>query len=774
MSRAFLAFCLTCAVAARAGGTSSPSPDAGSPPAPSSALSRADTDAGAEALTPDSRTTDAFADDGAARAPRDDAERRAASAPDGATAPSALGELDAESHSASIADGAAGSSARVGPDAGAGAPGLTTIVRAAPAERSASTVTVRREALEAAPHRSADELLLLVPGMFVAQHGGEGSAFQMFYRGFDAVHGQDVEINVAGAPVNDVSNLHGQGYADLHFLPPEVVQQVTATPGTYDPRQGDFAVAGSLRFDLGVSEPGLTAKVEGGSFNTWRAFLAYQPKELGPQTFIAAELYTTDGFGPSRAAKRASGIGQLQLPLGNDLNFRVTASTYFTRYANAGVLLRDDVERGAVDRFSTYDPTQGGSASRTQVVAEFRKDGAGATGALSAFFVYRTMQLRENFTGYLTGPEGDGQQQLNDAAVVGFNGHYRARVALFSKRDTIEAGASGRADFISQSQRHLSSVDNSVLGTSVDATVRGFNIAGWADLALHPFWFLTVRAGLRLDGLGYFAQDQGGGAAGQARASQGLHFGPKASLEVHPLAPLKFVVSYGEGFRSPQARSLQDGATTPFTTVRSVEGGVRLDFEKARGSLAGFYTYLSDDLVFDPATVRNTWVPATQRAGATAEGVVTPMSWVLISASVTYSRASFITGNTQYAADSLVPYAPQLVARLDAAVTPELGALLNHPVKLTVGLGGSVLAVRPLPYGQLGTNIALLDARVAVRWWHFEVGAQFWNLTNARWYEGNFLYASQWSASGPASLVPQQHVTVGAPFAARGVITLFL
>jgi hypothetical protein len=205
-----------------------------------------------------------------------------------------------------------------------------------------------------------------------------------------------------------------------------------------------------------------------------------------------------------------------------------------------------------------------------------------------------------------------------------------------------------------------------------------------------------------------------------------------------------------------------------------VEGGVRLDFEKVCGSLAGFYTRLSDDLVFDQATVRNAWVPATQRVGGTAEGVATPIPWVLISASVTYSRASFVEGNSQYTVGSLVPYSPQFVARLDAAATPEIGTLMSQPVKLTVGLGGSVLAVRPLPYGQFGTNIALLDGRVAVRWWHFEIGAQFWNLTNARWYEGDFLYASKWNANGSATLVPQEYVTVGAPFSARGTLTIFL
>ena len=44
------------------------------------------------------------------------------------------------------------------------------------------------------PDRSTDELLYVVPGVFITQHSGEGKAYQIFYRGFDAVHGQDLEI----------------------------------------------------------------------------------------------------------------------------------------------------------------------------------------------------------------------------------------------------------------------------------------------------------------------------------------------------------------------------------------------------------------------------------------------------------------------------------------------------------------------------------------------------------------------------------------------------
>ena len=153
-----------------------------------------------------------------------------------------------------------------------------------------------------------------------------------------------------GAPVNDVSNIHGQGYADLHFLPVEIVREIVATPGTYDPRQGDFAVAGTLRFELGYDQPGITAKAQAGTFDTRRYFLAWRPRTGGAGTFAAAEINETQGFGPSRAAQRASAVAQVETALDPETSLRVMASAYTGHFASAGVLRLADVESGAVDR----------------------------------------------------------------------------------------------------------------------------------------------------------------------------------------------------------------------------------------------------------------------------------------------------------------------------------------------------------------------------------------------------------------------------------------
>jgi TonB family protein len=657
---------------------------------------------------------------------------------------------------------------------------LDVVIRGAPAPRSASEVTRDRAVLSAAPHRTADELLTVVPGVFITQHSGEGKAYQIFYRGFDAVHGQDLEIWAGGAPVNDVSNLHGQGYADLHFLPPETVRALHVTPGTYDPRQGDFAVAGTLRLELGYDQPGFTAKAQAGSFHTRRYFLAYRP-ETGPLsasdgTFAAAEFYETRGFGPARAAQRASAVAQVVFPLAPGADLRVLASTYSGHFASAGVLRLADIEAGKVDRFASYDSSQGGDSSRSQVVAELSHQDDDARLSLSTYLVLRGLRLRHDFTGFLTDPNGDSQQQLNDDLVLGMNAAYRRPLHVLSTRDHVEAGVTARTDWIEQSQRRLASVDNRVTAVEVDARVRAHDVGGYLDFGLHPHPRFDLSGGVRLDGLGYFTQDRGAKAAGQASSSQGLHIGKKVTADLHPftgrLSGLHAVASYGEGFRSPQARSLTEGQTTPFTDVRSFEAGLRYGAPWAAASLAAFQTYLSDDLVFDQATARNERVPATRRTGVAADLRLTPRPWLDATASGTYTHAVFRGSDGEHAIGALVPYAPQLVVRGDLGLRPRLGQLRGRLIEGRFGTGLSWLARRPLPYGEWGHDVLLIDALAEVRVGGLALGIELYNLLDAGWYDGEFVYASRWDPGQGAALVPQRHVTVGAPRTVLGTLTV--
>ena len=99
------------------------------------------------------------------------------------------------------------------------------------------------------PVKSSQEILRKVPGLIIGQHAGGGKAEQIFLRGFDVDHGTDVAINVDGMPVNMVSHAHGQGYADLHFVIPETIENVNFGKGPYYAEQGNFntAIIGKMK-----------------------------------------------------------------------------------------------------------------------------------------------------------------------------------------------------------------------------------------------------------------------------------------------------------------------------------------------------------------------------------------------------------------------------------------------------------------------------------------------------------------------------------------------
>ena len=80
--------------------------------------------------------------------------------------------------------------------------------------------------LELNPVNSSQEILRKVPGIIIGQHAGGGKAEQIFLRGFDIDHGTDITLSVDGMPVNMVSHAHGQGYADMHFIIPETIDNV--------------------------------------------------------------------------------------------------------------------------------------------------------------------------------------------------------------------------------------------------------------------------------------------------------------------------------------------------------------------------------------------------------------------------------------------------------------------------------------------------------------------------------------------------------------------
>ncbi|HET9959701.1 MAG TPA: TonB-dependent receptor, partial [Polyangiaceae bacterium] len=247
----------------------------------------------------------------------------------------------------------------------------------------------------------------------------------------------------------------------------------------------------------------------------------------------------------------------------------------------------------------------------------------------------------------------------------------------------------------------------------------------------------------------------------------GAQLSKRGTLDVALRPGLHALLSYGEGFRSPQARSLEDGERTPFTRVVSYELGLRFrDERRLEASIAGFRTALSDDLVFDHATARNERVPGTTRTGIAAQLAARPASWFLSQLSFTYAHAVFSgeaaeKSGGRYHAGELVPYAPGVVVRSDWAFTPQLGSWLGAPLSGHFGSAFSYVGRRPLPYAEFGHDVFLVDASAEFKWRTFELGLEVFNLFDRTFYDGEFVYASRFG--GAASLVPVRHVTLGPP-----------
>ena len=183
-----------------------------------------------------------------------------------------------------------------------------TVRRTAPVEdtagqlRQAEPVTTASERIvsgatvnEHPVTRPAEALENATPGLIITQHSGEGKANQYFLRGFNLDHGTDLAITVDGMPVNMRTPGHGQGYADLNFLIPELIKTVRVRKGPYFADDGDFSSAGAIHVDYVKALRQGFAQVTVGSFG-YRRLLTAKSAEAGPGTVLAAfEAQTYNG-----------------------------------------------------------------------------------------------------------------------------------------------------------------------------------------------------------------------------------------------------------------------------------------------------------------------------------------------------------------------------------------------------------------------------------------------------------------------------------------------
>ncbi|HVX94639.1 MAG TPA: TonB-dependent receptor plug domain-containing protein, partial [Polyangia bacterium] len=207
--------------------------------------------------------------------------------------------------------------------------------------RGLGDIRVDRETLTASPRQHTSEMLSAAPGFFVDHEDGEGLGNDVYLRGFDLDNGSGIEMKLGDIPLNVPLHIHGQGYADVNFIIPEVVDSIRVLEGPYDPRQGDAAIVGSAMFDLAVPARGYRLKSSFGSFGQARVLGIAAPAEANDETFAAFAVRQTQGFGQDRASKSASVNAQYGVDLSDADHLRVLATAYAAQSELPGVVRQD-------------------------------------------------------------------------------------------------------------------------------------------------------------------------------------------------------------------------------------------------------------------------------------------------------------------------------------------------------------------------------------------------------------------------------------------------
>jgi len=233
---------------------------------------------------------------------------------------------------------------------------------------AALSETVRARDYELRPHTTTQEILNNLPGLVASQHAGGGKAMQYFLRGFDNDHGTDIALFVDGVPVNMVSHAHGQDYADLNFLIPEVVDRVEFSKGPYFVQWSDFANSGVVNFITKEDSTENSLQALGGFFNTMRYVGVLSPKLGSVQTLLASEVYFSDGpFKNSENYSRYNLFGKFTLTPTPESKLTLWVSAHDGDWDASGQIPLREVHARRLDRFGAIDPSEGGKSDRQNI-----------------------------------------------------------------------------------------------------------------------------------------------------------------------------------------------------------------------------------------------------------------------------------------------------------------------------------------------------------------------------------------------------------------------
>jgi hypothetical protein len=610
-------------------------------------------------------------------------------------------------------------------------------------------------------------------GISLGQHEGGGKSLEVRRFGFNMDHGGvngGLKVLVDNVQQNQVTQGHGQGYlGQLKSLTPELIQEVNIINGPFSPEYGDFSGLGVVHIQLKESLDDLyTARIQGGSFNTYRTFLGYSPTIKNGNALLAYEGSRSDGpfLNPLRY-KRDNVTGNYSWKI----NERETAGfkLNFGRkdYFSSGQIPLDEVTAGRLDRFGFLDPDNGGRVRSGTLGAYYRREwDSGKIFKVDGFISRSLFDHHINFTFFLNDQaNGDEILQHDSRLVEGVNTQYLQPYKLFGQRALFMTGANFHDNQINVSLSRAVSRNPIELTTKANAHVT--NLAGYVQQGI-DFWKgrLHLDGGLRVDHFRFDMRDRVDPLTSSAEGAGRLQ--PKANLAFTPFRriPLTFHVNYGRGISSQDARGVVQRPESPrLSTTDFYQSGVSLNLHRFALSGDVFLIDRSNEQVYIPDDGSYEFKGPSRAYGFEAKSSIQISRYLTLNGGLTKVTNAFYRGTSPRV---YVDRAPHAVANAGLSMVAWRGfsGSLRFRYINSYRLDGEDPTLR-------ASGLTVLDFSMVKRirpWLDFNLSVD--NVTNKVFYETQNYYESRIRPGDP--IIARIHATPGYPISATLGLTFRL
>lgn len=455
------------------------------------------------------------------------------------------------------------------------------------------------------PINNSQEILRIIPGLIIGQHAGGGKAEQIFLRGFDIDHGTDIQLTADGIPINMVSHAHGQGYADAHFIIPELIEKVSFQKGLYEASKGNFSTAGWADFKtIKVLDDNLF-KTEIGQFNSYRLFSALNLldekfKQKNQNVYIAGEANYSDAFFDApQKFQRYNLLAKYHGHLNAQNHLTFSLSNFWSRWDASGQIPDRAVESGLIGFFGAIDPNEGGQTARSNINAELVSNLGKGILKNQVYFSNYQFTLFSNFTFFLNDSlNGDQIKQKESRNLWGINTNYSVKTNFMHPYSELTIGISSRSDLVRNSELSHTRLRNEILKYVSLGDIAETNLGLFAEENMKLSTNIEMTLGIRIDNfMNRYKNKLENNVIGRVSSSI---VSPKFNLNYLLNEHLKFYFNSGKGFHSNDTRAVvgQNGLST-LPPAYGFDAGMMLKpNKKIYLNLAYWYLWLKQEFVY--------------------------------------------------------------------------------------------------------------------------------------------------------------------------------